>query len=64
MVHAGGMDNDGGGTPEEVAASAPPTEVVQAVARRNWSRGVFAVVGAMVLLVMLGWVVGSVAGSF
>lgn len=63
MVHAGGMDNDGVGSQSEPAASAPPTDVVQAIQRRTWSRGVFAVVAAMVLLVALGWAVGSISAD-
>ncbi len=41
--------------------SAPPTEVVQAVARRNWSRGLFALVASMALLVGIGWGAGSIS---
>ncbi|WP_299091924.1 anti-sigma factor [uncultured Microbacterium sp.] len=43
------------------AASAPSTEVVQTVARRNWSRGLFALVASMVLLVGIGWGAGSIS---
>lgn len=46
---------------EPPVTSGPPTEVVQAVARRNWSRGVFALAASLALLVGLGWGVGSVS---
>ena len=39
----------------------PPTEVVQAVQRRNWSRGVFALVASIALLVGIGWGTGAIA---
>ncbi len=42
-------------------ASAPATEVVQAVQRRNWSRGLFALVASMALLVGIGWGAGSIS---
>ncbi|WP_345947485.1 anti-sigma factor [Microbacterium flavum] len=41
--------------------AAPPTEVVQAVARRSWTRGLFALVASFVLLVGIGWGVGAVS---
>lgn len=48
--------------PEEVPTSAAPsTEVVQAVQRRNWSRGLFALVASMALLVGVGWGAGSIS---
>lgn len=53
---------DDAASPADVApASAPSTEVVQTVQRRNWSRGLFALVASMVLLVGIGWGAGSVA---
>ncbi|WP_336632517.1 MULTISPECIES: anti-sigma factor [unclassified Microbacterium] len=45
----------------EVADAAPPTEVVQAIQRRTWSRGVFALVASIALLVGIGWGAGSVS---
>lgn len=42
-------------------AAAPPTEVVQAVQRRNWTRGVILGVIATVLLVGIGWGAGVLA---
>ncbi|WP_279071758.1 anti-sigma factor [Microbacterium lacticum] len=39
----------------------PPTEVVQAVQRRNWSRGVFVLVASIALLVGIGWGTGAIA---
>ncbi len=48
--------------PEEAAAraAAPPTEVVQAIQRRNWTRGVFALVASIAVLVGIGWGVGAI----
>ncbi|CAL4859254.1 anti-sigma factor [Microbacterium sp. MM2322] len=47
-------------TPEpELAVAGPPTEAVQAVQRRNWTRGLFALVASAALLVGIGWGVGS-----
>jgi len=47
---------------EETAsrAAAPPTEVVQAIQRRNWTRGVFALVASIAVLVGIGWSVGAI----
>lgn len=45
----------------DAAETAPPTEVVQAIQRRTWSRGVFALVASIVLLVGIGWGAGSVS---
>lgn len=44
----------------EADAVAPPTEVVQAVQRRNWTRGLFALVASIALLVAIGWGTGAV----
>lgn len=44
----------------ETASVAPPTEVVQAVQRRNWTRGLFALVASVALLVAIGWGTGAV----
>jgi hypothetical protein len=44
----------------ETAPVAPPTEVVQAVQRRNWTRGLFALVASVALLVAIGWGTGAV----
>ena len=51
--------------PEEAArrAAAPPTEVIQAIERRNWSRGLFALVASVALLVGIGWGVGYLADT-
>lgn len=51
--------------PEEAAlrAAAPPTEIVQAIQRRNWTRGLFALVASIALLVGIGWGVGAVTGA-
>lgn len=54
----------------ETPASDPPadqppsTEVVQTIQRRNWTRGVVAVVGVIVVLVGIGWGAGAIANSF
>lgn len=47
---------------EEAAlrAAAPPTEVIQAIQRRNWTRGVFALVASIAVLVGVGWGVGAI----
>jgi anti-sigma-K factor RskA len=45
--------------PETVPAS-PPTDVVQTVQRRTWTRGLFALVASAALLVGIGWGVGSI----
>lgn len=56
------------GVPAAVAADAPPppsagppTEVVQAIERRTWTRGLFGLVASIVLLVGLGWGAGALA---
>lgn len=51
--------------PEEAArrAAGPPTEVVQAIQRRNWTRGVIGLVGAIVVLVGIGWAVGAITDA-
>lgn len=43
--------------------AAPPTEVVQAIQRRNWTRGLFALVASVALLVGIGWGVGAISDS-
>lgn len=43
---------------------APPTEIVQTVQRRNWTRGLFALVASFVLLVGIGWGVGAVSNAW
>lgn len=43
----------------ELALAGPPTEAVQSVQRRNWTRGLFALVASAALLVGIGWGVGS-----
>lgn len=45
--------------PEPVLAG-PPTEAIQAVQRRTWTRGLFALVASAALLVGIGWGVGSI----
>lgn len=54
--------------PASIAADAPPapsagppTEVVQAIERRTWTRGLFGLVASIVLLVGLGWGAGALA---
>lgn len=54
--------------PASVAADAPPapsagppTEVVQAIERRTWTRALFGLVASIVLLVGLGWGAGALA---
>ncbi|MBN9178803.1 MAG: anti-sigma factor [Microbacterium sp.] len=51
--------------PETVPPASPPTapstEIVQTVQRRNWTRGLFALVASFVLLVGIGWGVGAVS---
>ena len=47
--------------PEPREPVSPPTEVVQAIERRNWSRGLFALAASMVLLVGIGWGTGAIA---
>lgn len=54
--------------PAAVAADAPPppsagppTEVVQTIERRLWTRGLFGLVASIVLLVGLGWGAGALA---
>ncbi len=53
--------------PESTDASstppAPSTEIVQTVQRRNWTRGLFALVASFVLLVGIGWGVGAVSNA-
>lgn len=50
-------------TTEATAPPAPSTEVVQTVQRRNWTRGVFALVASFVLLVGIGWGVGAISNG-
>jgi len=38
-----------------------PTELVQTVQRRNWSRGLFALVASIALLVGIGWGAGAIS---
>lgn len=38
-----------------------PTDIVQTVQRRNWSRGLFALVASITLLVGIGWGVGALS---
>ncbi|MBF4562925.1 anti-sigma factor [Microbacterium sp. VKM Ac-2870] len=47
--------------PDNAADVAPPTDVVQTVQRRAWSRGLFALVASIVLLVGIGWGTGAVS---
>ncbi|MFT4136473.1 anti-sigma factor [Microbacterium sp.] len=48
----------------EPASEGPPsTDVIQTIQRRNWTRGVIAVVGAIVVLVGIGWGAGAIANS-
>lgn len=44
---------------DEPVVAGPPTEAIQAVQRRNWTRGLFALVASAALLVGIGWGVGS-----
>ena len=39
----------------------PSTEAVQTIQRRTWIRGIVIAVASMIVLVGLGWVVGSLA---
>jgi anti-sigma-K factor RskA len=48
---------------EPVPSTAPPTEVVQTIQRKNWTRGLFALVASAALLVGIGWGVGSIVGQ-
>jgi anti-sigma-K factor RskA len=48
---------------EASPAAAPPTEVVQAIQRRNWTRGVFALVASIAVLVGIGWGVGAITDA-
>lgn len=51
--------------PQASASDQPPsTDVIQTIQRRNWTRGVVAVVGVIVVLVGLGWGAGAIANSF
>lgn len=43
----------------EPVLAGPPTEAIQAVQRRSWTRGLFALVASAALLVGIGWGVGS-----
>ncbi|MDJ1114953.1 anti-sigma factor [Microbacterium dauci] len=45
---------------EPVPSTAPPTEVVQTIQRKNWTRGLFALVASAALLVGIGWGVGAI----
>jgi len=49
-----------GNEPEPEPVPAPPTEIVQAVQRRAWTRGVFALVASVALLIGIGWGTGAV----
>jgi len=46
------------------AEQAPSTDAVQTIQRRTWIRGIVGVVGAIVVLVVLGWVAGSISNHF
>lgn len=52
------------GESHDDASAPPPTAVVQAIQRRNWTRSIVAVVAAIVLLVGAGWVTGAIANQF
>lgn len=41
----------------------PPTDVVQTIERRNWTRGMFALVASIALLVGIGWGVGAISDA-
>lgn len=43
------------------APPAPSTEMLQTAQRRSWSRGLFALTASIVLLVGIGWGVGSIS---
>lgn len=45
---------------EPVPSTAPPTEAVQTIQRKNWTRGLFALVASAALLVGIGWGVGAI----
>jgi len=47
--------------PVSETPAAPPTEVVQMVQRRAWTRGVFALVASVALLIGIGWGTGAVS---
>lgn len=48
-------------TAAPVAESPLPTDVVQTIERRTWSRGLFALVASIALLVGIGWGAGTLA---
>ena len=53
--------SDAASVPDDDAVpAAPPTEVVQAVQRRAWTRGLFALVASVALLIGIGWGTGAV----
>lgn len=44
-----------------LATGSPETEMLQTVERRNWSRGLFALVASITLLVGIGWGAGALS---
>jgi len=42
---------------------APSTEVVQTIQRRTWIRWIVILLAAMIVLVAVGWVVGTASAS-
>ncbi len=63
-LHPQSVDDADAGTPPVPDTGgvpvAPPTEVVQAVQRRAWTRGLFALVASVALLIGIGWGAGAV----
>lgn len=45
------------------AGAAPTTEAIQTVQRRTWIRGISIFIGVCVLLVLLGWIAGSITNA-
>lgn len=47
----------------DVPETPPTTDVVQTIQRRNWTRGLFALVASVALLVGIGWGVGAITDT-
>lgn len=43
--------------------AAPSTEAIQTVERRTWIRGISIFIGVCVLLIVLGWIAGSISNA-
>ena len=50
--------------PEHPVEPPPPTEVVQTIARRRWTRGLIIAVGLLLLLMLLGFAAALVGNMF